>query len=202
MAYRYFIIFICFILSTSTINSQECFFHLLDTTIESDLCVTKWNVEKEQAFENGQHYIEETIDSFGRVIQLEFYYGADNTGHLFDAPERILVDYLNSTTICMRQVLHQTSSIEAEAEQSFLYPELIVSLSDNETASIKTEYYFDSTRCLYYLTEVKKHNPEFSSLIVEAIGFYKNNLIENYENVSINEIPYLNYSYYRFGKKD
>jgi len=186
---------------TSTMKSQECFFHLLDTTNESDLIVTKWNVDKEQAINNAQHYIEESIDSLGRVVQLVFHYGPDNTGHLFNDPERVLFDYLDSETIRIRQVLYPTSSIELEAEQAFLYPELTISLADNQTASIKIEYYFDSTRCLYYLIEVKENNSELSYLIVETIDLYRKNLIENYENVSIDEIPYLNYSYYRFGKK-
>lgn len=90
-------------LSTSTMKSQEYFYHLLDTTIESDLIVTKWNVDKEQAINNAQHNIVEAIDSLGRVVQLDFHYGPDNTGHLFDAPERVLFDYLNSETIRIRQ---------------------------------------------------------------------------------------------------
>lgn len=44
-------------LSTSTMKSQEYFYHLLDTTIESDLIVTKWKVDKEQAINNAQHFI-------------------------------------------------------------------------------------------------------------------------------------------------
>lgn len=201
MKYQYLILFSCFTLSTSTIKSQESFFHLLDTTHESDLIVTKWNIDKEQAINNAQHYIEETIDSLGRVVQLVFHYGTDDSRHLFDEPERVLFHYLNSDTIRIRQVLYQTSSIESEAEQSFLYPEITVSLKDSQSASIKIEYYFDSTRCLYYLIDVKENNPELSFFVAKTIDLYRNNLVESYENVSIDEIPYLNYSYYRFGKK-
>lgn len=200
MSYRYLIIFSCFIFTSSIIQSQEQFYHLLDTTVESDLIITKWNVGRLQAINNAQQYVVETIDSLGRVTQLEFHYGPDDTRHLFDVPERILFEYLNSDTIRIQEALHQTNNIEIEAEQLFLYRVFIVSLTNNNTASITTDYFFDSVQCLHYLIEVKKNNPELSFFIVKAIDSYINNLIEKPENVDIDEIPYLNYSIYRFGK--
>ena len=186
--------FFCFIILIVELRAQDTLYHRLYSNKEEPL-VSIWNVPKDNAIKS-KNYVMELTDSLGRLKALYFYYNGFNRRMRIDDPEIILFQF-NDTVVDIYTDYSYETDYGLWEDEDFRRLHCIVKFDGNKNMiSFCTYSFVDTFRRVEYLKKSKKEGDKIDNECILLLEEYY-----GLENCKDFEVPYLNFSYYKFKEK-